>query len=187
MVGILDQALSERLQMELDLTLDKTKRLICQCKAVKAQEILKDNEKEEISLHAVDKYAPRRKLPAIPPQTKLPKHKPSVLQTCRRCGKGSRFRQEYPAKEAICFRCDRRGHFGNQCLSSTVVNTKGDLNELTIEITQTLIALTWIQSGVNKTGSGKWKSQSTTEQCLSQLIQVWKSPQYLNQLGSLWQ
>ena len=124
-VGILDQALSERLQMEPDLTLDKAKQMIRQCEAVKAQqEILKGKEKEEISLHAVDKYAPRRKLPAIPPQTKLPKHKPPVLQTCRRCGKGSHPRQEYPAREVICFRCNRRGHFGNQCLSSTVVNTK---------------------------------------------------------------
>ena len=67
-VGILDQALSERLQMEPDLTLDKAKWMIRQREAVKAQqEILKGKEKEEISLHAVDKYAPRRKLPAIPP------------------------------------------------------------------------------------------------------------------------
>ena len=123
--------------MEPDLTLDKAKRMIRQREAVKAQqEILKGKEKEEISLHAVDKYAPRRKLPAIPPQTKLPKHKPSVLQTCRRCGKGSHPRQESPAREAICFCCNRRGHFGNQCLSSTVVNTKGDLNELTMDYTR---------------------------------------------------
>ena len=131
-VGILDQAISERLQMEPDLT----KWMIGQCGAVKAQQgILKGKEKEDISLHAVDKYAPRRKLPAIPPQTKLPKHKPPVLQTCRRCGKGSHPRQECPAREAICFCCNRRGHFGNQCLSSTVINTKGDLNELTMDYT----------------------------------------------------
>ena len=87
MVGILDQALSERLQMEPDLTLDKTKWMIRQCEAVKVQQqILKGKEKEEISVHAVDKYAPRRKLPAIPPQTKLP-----VLQTCKQCGKAPIF------------------------------------------------------------------------------------------------
>ena len=37
-VGILDQALSERLQLEPDLTLDKAKRMIRQREAVKAQQ-----------------------------------------------------------------------------------------------------------------------------------------------------
>ena len=39
-VGIRDDALSEHLQLEPDLTLDKVKRLICQRESVKIQDIL---------------------------------------------------------------------------------------------------------------------------------------------------
>ena len=39
-VGIRDDALSEHLQLEPDLTLDKVKRLICQSESVKIQDIL---------------------------------------------------------------------------------------------------------------------------------------------------
>ena len=71
-VGILDHALSERLQIEAELTLDKAKRLIHQREAVKEQqEVLKQD--------AVAKKPPRRKLPAIPPPA----------MSCRRCGKSS--------------------------------------------------------------------------------------------------
>ena len=50
-------------QVESDLTLDKAKQMISQCEAFKAQQqILKGKEKEETLLHAVDKYALRRKL-----------------------------------------------------------------------------------------------------------------------------
>ena len=99
-VGIRDHALSEHLQMEAELTLDKAKRLIRQHEAVKEQqEVLKKPVKEETSLDAVAKTVPRRKLPVIPP--------PAVRQTtthqkCRRCGKGSHLRQSCPARDVSC-------------------------------------------------------------------------------------
>ena len=104
-VGIRDHALSERLQMEAELTLDKAKQLIRQREAVKEQqEVLKKPVKEETSLDAVAKTVPRRKLPVIPP--------PAVRQTithqnCKRCGKGSHPRQSCPARDVSCYRCNR--------------------------------------------------------------------------------
>ena len=72
-VGIRDQALSERLQIEAELTLDKAKRPIRQREAVKEQqEVLKQSNKEDVSLDAVAKKAPRRKLPLIPPTMRQP-------------------------------------------------------------------------------------------------------------------
>jgi len=53
-----------------------------------------------------------RKLPAIP-------QKPSQ-NNCRRRGGGTHPRHPCPAKEATCYRCNRRGHYSSQCLSNTV-------------------------------------------------------------------
>ena len=73
-VGIRDLALSERLQLELDLNLEKAKRLIRQREAVKLQQdfLQKPTKKEDSSLDAVRQPMPRRKLPAIPVMSKSP-------------------------------------------------------------------------------------------------------------------
>ena len=85
-LGICDHSLSEQLQMEPDVTLDKAKRLIHQRDAVKEQqETLKAPIKEENVLDAISRRTPRRILPKIP-VTPPP---PTPLQSCRRCGKGS--------------------------------------------------------------------------------------------------
>ena len=127
-VGIRDHTLSELLQMEAELTLDKAKRVSCQREAVKEQpEVLKKPVKEETSLDAVAKTGPRRKLPVIPP--------PAVRQTithqnCRRCGKGSHPRQSCPARDVSCYCCNRKGHYSSQCLSTTVAWQTRDVHEL---------------------------------------------------------
>ena len=54
------------------------------------------------------------------------------MQKCRRCGKASHPRQSCPAKDATCFRCNRKGHFGAQCLSKTVAELTDSLQESTI-------------------------------------------------------
>ena len=103
-VGIRDLALSERLQLESDLTLDKAKKLIRQREAVKLQQdfLQKPKMKEEIPLDAIRQKPTKRKLPALP----LTPARPSV-SNCRRCGSGSHPRQSCPARDATCFRCNR--------------------------------------------------------------------------------
>ena len=117
-VGIRDGALLEHLQLESDLTLDKAKKLIRQREAVRVQqEILhKSQTKDDTSLDAVrQSTTAQRKLPAIPNTPSKP-----PLGNCRRCGGGTHPRHLCPAKEATCFRCNRRGHYSSQCLSNTV-------------------------------------------------------------------
>ena len=68
-VGIWGLTVSEHLQLEPDLTLDKAKQLIRQREEVKIQQdfLQKPPMKEDTSLDAVRQHTPRRKLPPIPP------------------------------------------------------------------------------------------------------------------------
>ena len=51
---------------------------------------------------------------------------------CRRCGKGSHPRQYCPARDSICHRCNRKGHYAPQCLSKTVAELVSFTEEMTI-------------------------------------------------------
>ena len=51
---------------------------------------------------------------------------------CRRCGKSSHPHQPCPAKDATCFRCNRKGHYSTQCLSKTIAEIDDPLQELTL-------------------------------------------------------
>ena len=129
-VGIRDNALLERLQMEAELTLDKAKRLIRQREAIKEQQAtLKLPIKEETTLDSIASRGPRRKIPALPPQAV--KQTP-VQQGCKRCGRGSHPRQSCPARD-VCFHCNSRGHYSSQCLSNTVAEPTRNLSELTAQ------------------------------------------------------
>ena len=110
-VGIEVLALSECLQLESDLTLDIAKKLIRQREAVKVQQefLQKPKMKEEIPLDTVRQKPVKIKLPALP-QTSA---RPSSSNCCR-CGSGAHPRQSCPARDATCFRCNRRGHFRSQ-------------------------------------------------------------------------
>ncbi|XP_065891581.1 uncharacterized protein [Dysidea avara] len=130
-VGIRDSALSEHLQLEPELTLDKAKKLIRQRESIITQQDILQRlliKQESSSLDAVKQFPTRRKLPTIPPTSDKP-----TFNKCRRCGTGAHPRQSCPAKDMTCFRCNRRGHFNSQCLSNTIatisVTTEQPLNE----------------------------------------------------------
>ena len=116
-VRIQDLALSERLQLESDLTLDKAKKLIRQQEAVKVQQEFLQNPKmkEEIPLDAVRQKPIKRKLPTLQQTSARPSS-----SNCHRCYSGAHPRQSCPARHATCFRCNRQGNFSLQCLSNTV-------------------------------------------------------------------
>ena len=135
-VGIRDEALSERLQLESDLTLDKAKKLIRQREAVQQQQdILKGGNETLEAINARSKATNRtgkaRKRVVPPSQPAM--RQPMQNAKCRRCGKSSHPRQSCPAKDATCFRCNRKGHYGSQCLSRTVAEMADPLQELTVD------------------------------------------------------
>ena len=125
-VGIRDQELSKKLQLDPDLTLEKTKKTIRQKEAVKEQHyILQGNDAWEPTLEEVRYGMWHRK----PPR---PEVRPQYIQRdtnskcmnradnslCKRCGCSKHYRGEMcPASSARCHRCDKRGHYSAQCFS----------------------------------------------------------------------
>ena len=119
MVGIRDQSLSEKLQMDSDLTLEKAKKQIRQREAVhEQQQELKGDEPS--SADAVQRggrrYYKRQRQSRV---RNAPRKIPSVKK-CMQCGKESHPREQCPAKDAECHRCKRKGHYEAVCRSKTV-------------------------------------------------------------------
>ena len=105
-VGIRDVALSERLQTDENLTLDKAKKLIRQRDAVREQQtILKRGENSSLN------YVGKRPFGRQANRSSLP--------NCSRCGKTHQ-KNQCPAKDITCYKCQRRGHFGKYRFSKTV-------------------------------------------------------------------
>lgn len=139
-VGIRDELLSERLQMEADLNLEKAKKLIRQSEAVQQQQgILKSSNKMLESIaksKANSKFTKthKRLVPLLKAVQKkqITRQPVTNAKLCRRCGKASYPRQSCPAKVAICRQCNRKGHFAAQCLSKTVAELTESLQESTM-------------------------------------------------------
>ena len=54
------------------------------------------------------------------PQQQNPKYfkqRQSDSKSCLRCGKGQHSREKCPAKDAVCHRCQKKGHYGACCLT----------------------------------------------------------------------
>jgi len=117
-VGIQDQKLSQQLQMDADLTLEKAKKLIRQKEAVKeqSQELDGETQKEEAALEEL-----RQKHTKPPPPNRKggASGLPKTNTLCTRCGRGRHQRgQRCPADRTVCHSCGRRGHYGAQCFSA---------------------------------------------------------------------
>ena len=105
-VGIHDAALSQQLQMDAELTLEKAQKRIRQREAVgEQQKELKGAAEEEVTIQEVKFRRPKkgkvRHTPSHHGKAKTPK-------TCTRCGKGTHPYDKCPAKEATCHQCSKR-------------------------------------------------------------------------------
>lgn len=124
-VGIRDAALSERLQMDADLTLEKAKKAVRQKEAVKEQHLQLRGDgtnKDPIVLDAVNgQRPPAKKGGAKPGYRKGGNQNTSVgvKPQCKRCGRERHPTDKCPAKNATCHKCNRKGHFSAQCFSKT--------------------------------------------------------------------
>ena len=120
-VGIRDAQLSQQLQIDADLTLEKAKKKIHQREAVaEQQQILTGMAGEASSVDGVRSrrgwQQPRAAYTARP----KPKLSSSKDKTCTRCGKGPHPRDKCPAKDATCHRCQKKGHYSSQCFTKQV-------------------------------------------------------------------
>ena len=173
-VGIKDQELSEKLQLDPDLTLEKAKKIIQPKEAVKEQHHqLNGDRKKDSSLEEVKQLCWQKK-----PQSRARdkrggasgKHKGSLPDTmCTRCGKHKHYRGEKcPAADAVCHRCNKKGHFGAQCF--TKKPTSLSANEVSLD-----------RAYLDTVGKGGWMTTVTLcgMQISLSLIQVQKLLQCL--------
>ena len=139
-VGIRDVSLSERLQMDSELTLEKAMKMVRQKEAVhqhnsQLQGNPETNDSGDLSLL---KYKSannsRREIQSSRRETSSKKTKPKrntpqAPTQCTRCGKDGHTRGEQcPASSVTCHKCKRKGHFASQCFSKTVRATADELS-----------------------------------------------------------
>ena len=127
-VGIRDSSISEHLQMDSELTLEKAKKIVCQREAVRDHhQQLSSTKREQIAIYTIKKAG--RTTPKVSGTGNVSKAiKDTVEKPCKRCGKNHKTTDKCPAKNATCFKCNHKGHFSAQCLSKTATTS-----ELTVE------------------------------------------------------
>ena len=128
-VGIRDTALSERLQLDAELTLEKAKKAIRQREAVQQQQsILIGTDRCNVdAVRPINHHRRQRKRPesqyrasrALNSNGDKSKVK-SQPKLCMRCGKEPHAYNKCPAKDATCRKCQRKGHYSSQCRSKHV-------------------------------------------------------------------
>ena len=126
-VGLRDTSLSERMQLDADLTLEKAVNMARQSEVIKRQQTdLRGGGRMDID--AVMKG--RRQKPFTPKTPQHPKHSSSAKpqpssdrQTCYRCGKSpGHAKAQCPAKDVTCHTCGKRGHYSKVCKSTKTVH-----------------------------------------------------------------
>ena len=124
-VGISDKALSERLCMDAELTLEKAKMMIRQREVVHEQrDMLHQSSSTKYTTTLEQVKSTRNKHTSHRPVAATPKTSRAVRtatqKKCKRCGNKPHSRDLCPAKDAECYKCKKRGHFSSQCLTTTV-------------------------------------------------------------------
>ena len=121
-VGLRDKALSEKLQLESDLTLEKAVNQARQKELVRQQqEVLRPQGQQAIG--SIDrlkfKNSTDKKFPSTIQFTR-PKVNPTNTN-CGHCGGKPHRRNECPAKDSTCNACKKRGHWKKVCRSTKKV------------------------------------------------------------------
>ena len=100
-VGIKDTALSQKLQLDSELTLEKAMKAVRQKEAVREQyQTLTGGDKElnQVRSESRNSLGPAKKGKA-----------------CTRCGREAHPIEKCPAKTVTCYRCQKKGHFSAHC------------------------------------------------------------------------
>ena len=116
-VGIRDSSLSEHLQMDAALMLEKAKTAIRQQETVQEHQLILSNGDKVDQQSAINyvKEKPHRRHGGTPhqPPASRPHHQASTPNLCplskgTRCGKGPHQQQQCPAKDVACFNCKKK-------------------------------------------------------------------------------
>ena len=131
-VGIRNSALSEQLQLDSELSLEKAINKVRQSEAVKEQQIvvrptLTQNDVSAVShsytKEGISKEVSSHKSQGGQRQPSYQKGQAQFKSKCQRCGKSpyhSRF--QCPAKDSVCHKCKKRGHYQVVCQNERIQN-----------------------------------------------------------------
>ena len=126
-VGIRDRALSEKLQIDSGLTLEAAKKAIRQREAVhEQQQTLNGSSKVNTDVNAVGsqcKASPKNR-PAG--QQRHGNRQRTTSQKCGRSGRERHPRDKCPARDAECYHCGGKGHYGAMCRKKDLSSIRGD-------------------------------------------------------------
>ena len=127
-MGIRDAVLSQELQLGPNLTLEKAKKMVRQREAVHDhQQVLKGVSNKT---HVVKELRTKGRSTQPSGSTTKPKQHQRQPQNhqkqCTRRDKGQHPKDKCPAKEAMCYHCKCKGHFGAQCFSKSVEKLSSD-------------------------------------------------------------
>ena len=118
-VGIRDAQLSEKMQMEPELTLERAVTLARQSECVKTQqptvrgELFQESTIEVVRGTTRMQSKTQSRIPGT--QTNPPSQRAKI---CGRCGKpGPHSQLQCPARDSICHKCGKIGHFKSVCRS----------------------------------------------------------------------
>ncbi len=131
-VGIRDARLSEKLQLESDLTLDKAIRRVRQSESVKKQQSLlrADGESGDdsdplvaaVRRRPMERNKPRYSAFNNKAEGNKPRYSAFNNKACYHCGRSPLHDRQYcPAKDATCRKCGKRGHYDAVCKSPAKV------------------------------------------------------------------
>ena len=117
-VGIRDLGLSKTLQLEATLDLEKAKKAIHQRESVQQQLQLQQQDASSTALEAIQPTNRRKQQQqGLRNRIRCGRGLADNSKHCTRCGKEPHSRDKCPAKDAICNWCQKKGHYGAQCLT----------------------------------------------------------------------
>ncbi len=121
-VGIANDKLSEKLQMDKDLTLEKAVNTIKQSEQVRGQQdALRGAESADVNvIRQYTRQSDSRQTKRNYRQPPSQQHQQQASKlNCRWCGSSSQHkRPDCPAHDVTCHKCDKEGHFARVCRST---------------------------------------------------------------------
>lgn len=118
-VGVLDDPLSDRLQMNEDLTLQDAVKMARQAEARKESKKIVRGENENLDVNYVKKKKTWKS------------NRQQVEENCQWCGHERHPRSKCPAKDVTCDACKKFGHFQTVCWNKNRASAANEVTEVT--------------------------------------------------------
>ena len=121
-VGVLNHQLSDKMQLDPELTLEKATNLARQSEAVKKQQVALHKSPEENVDSISRKDTSQQKGKETNGATKTSRSSlPTPEKVCSRCGYERHIKDKCPAIKATCNKCRRQGHYSRVCRGSATL------------------------------------------------------------------